>query len=418
MTTQMAVSIPTIVYLTEADPFDQTQGASIKTLSTLKQLCGQYRVHVLFVRRSAKQTQATSKTIIKNLSIDSVYVPNIDTPIKHRLPWLLRNYLFGKPHHFTAYTSRDFAKHLSTCITNLQPKYFWADHVRLAQYWDNHQTIPLIIESHNIEWQLLYDCYRFSPKIGRWHFMIWLIEALLTKMQEIKYFKQAHTILAISNEDAHEIHRLSPNTTTLLYPPLLSAPQTIAHIQKRNMQTLSLFFVGNLDWYPNADALKFFITQIWYRLPHSQLSVELHVVGKDSSIYNFTELIGKQTVQKIFLHHAQPCLDSFYNQADIVILPFRIAGGVRMKALEAIQYHKPIITTPAGIKGLPIKELGCEPAWITANNPQAFALAIVKLKSTNQRQMLMGKTQYYQQAYQKWANDKARAIPYFNPINE
>ena len=417
MTTKMATPIPTIVYLTEADPFDQTQGASIKSLVTIKALCQHYRVHVLFVRRTLQPASTRLPNGLKNLSTESVYIPDIDKPIKKRLLWLLINYLHLEPHHFAAYASATFSNRLAAIIATLNPTYIWADHLRMARYWNKQLEIPLILESHNIEWRLLYDCYQMAPKLGHWHHLVWLAEALFTKAKETWYLQQSKTVLAISTDDAREMQRLVPNKPVLIYPPLLSlqAPKNTDGIDTK---TTSLLFVGNLDWYPNADALKYFITQIWPLISHTKFSVELHVVGQPSSIFNFTDLISQQSVKTIFLHHKQPNLEPFYQHADMVILPFRIAGGVRIKALEAIQHHKPIVTTVAGCKGLPTTELSCQLPWVTADTPNQFAQAIERLATTQHRSAAIKQTQRYAKAYCDWATSKIQAISYFNLPNE
>lgn len=410
MTTQMATPIQTIVYLTEADPFDQTQGASIKSLTTLKLLSQRFRVHVLFARRTPQPPKPISKKVLQNVSYESIYVPNIDTPIKKRIFWLIQNYLRLNPHHFAAYSSRRFSSRLTKCIDQFKPTYIWIDHVRMAQYWRQQLATPFILETHNLEWRLLYDCYRLAPKFGHWHFLIWLIEACLTKIKEARYFQQAKAVLAISPEDATEIKRLSPAARVLVFPPPLQLLKTSKETKVINQNALSLLFVGNLNWYPNADALKYFITQVWPCIPHQQLPVELHVVGQTSTIYNFTELIHQQPIQTIFLHHKQPNLEPFYQQADVVILPFQIAGGVRMKALEAIQHYKPIITTQAGTKGLPTSELTCQTPWLTANAPHEFAQAIGQMSSTQHRQTLIHQTKLYAQSYREWTESKQKQL--------
>ena len=47
-----------------------------------------------------------------------------------------------------------------------------------------------------------------------------------------------------------------------------------------------------------------------------------------------------------------PKLEPFLNQNQIAILPFRMGGGVRFKALTAIWAGQAIVTTRLGIQGL------------------------------------------------------------------
>lgn len=423
MTTLMA-SIPTIVYLTEADPFDQSQGASIKSIATIKKLCQHNRVHVLYVRRTpAAVSHHSSTKKINNLTIESVYIPDIDTPIKKRLFWLLCNYLLLKPHHFAAYASQRYAQSVLQAVQKHRPIFIWADHIRMAQYWDSHQAIPLIIETHNIEWKLLYDCFVIAPKLGKWHFLIWFIEAMLTKRKERYYFSKASKILAISPSDAKSILKLNHHSKIALCPPLLSEADlsnALAQYQEKTAaptNRISLLFIGNLNWFPNADALNYFLVSIWPMLVQTLPNVELHVVGQPSSIYDFQTLIAQQKLQTVFLHGKQPHLQQFYRQADVVILPFRVGGGIRIKALEALQQQKTIVTTSVGVSGLPTTELATSIPWLLADDPASFVKQIKSLKNKHRFQQNKASEHYYK-AYCKWAVTQSDAALMFTQQDE
>lgn len=405
MTTLMVRSMPSIVYLTEDNPFDQSQGASIVSLAMIQAVAKHYQVHILYASRSPTTTQLSQP--LSNVFCQPVYIADIDTPIKKRLGWLLTHYLHGKPHHFAAYQSVAFSNKVQELIERIHPVLLWADHVRLAQYWSEHSSLPLIITTHNIEWRLLYDCFTVAPKLGKWHFLVWWMEARLTKSLEQYFYQRAALVITLSHHDQISIHAFAPTTHTVVWPPALpphspqsnSLPAQHHHSNQQITSVISLLFVGNLNWFPNADALYYFLTKIWPLLTNSPVRYHLSVVGQPSTIYNFPQIANHFQSGSITFHGKVANLDKFYSDADVVILPFQVGGGIRIKMIEAIQYHKPIVTTSVGASGLPLFSTQ-KKSWIVADCPSDFAAAIALASQPLHRQELTRQTQLYAQKYQ------------------
>ena len=61
----------------------------------------------------------------------------------------------------------------------------------------------------------------------------------------------------------------------------------------------------------------------------------------------------------------------------IMIVPLKIGSGIRMKILEAAQLEVPVVATPVGAEGLPVKD--DEHAFIT-DDAETFVDDIFKLQ--------------------------------------
>jgi len=69
---------------------------------------------------------------------------------------------------------------------------------------------------------------------------------------------------------------------------------------------------------------------------------------------------------------AQP----YIQNAAVYVIPMRVGGGTRFKALEAMACARPIVSTTLGVEGIPVRD-GQE--LLLADSPQAFADAVVRL---------------------------------------
>jgi glycosyltransferase involved in cell wall biosynthesis len=63
-------------------------------------------------------------------------------------------------------------------------------------------------------------------------------------------------------------------------------------------------------------------------------------------------------------------------KGEVFIIPLRIGGGMRGKALEAMAMRRPIVTTTLGCEGI---NLNHEESALFADTPEAFAESVLRM---------------------------------------
>jgi glycosyltransferase involved in cell wall biosynthesis len=118
----------------------------------------------------------------------------------------------------------------------------------------------------------------------------------------------------------------------------------------KGSRPFTFVFIGNFLYYPNLDGLTFFCQRI---LPIIRNRVStaftVKVVGRGIP-WKLTEQLS--VMKEVDIAGPLRDTESCYREADAAIVPIRAGGGTRIKALEAIAYRLPVISTTKGMEGL------------------------------------------------------------------
>jgi glycosyltransferase involved in cell wall biosynthesis len=133
----------------------------------------------------------------------------------------------------------------------------------------------------------------------------------------------------------------------------------------------TLLFFGAIDYYPNTDAVLFFLRDVLPRLTARYPQLRLCVVGRKPP-----ESIVAQRGANVEVTGVVEDVRPWIDRADVVIVPLRIGGGTRLKILEAMGMGKAIVSTTLGAEGLdvvPDRDL------LVANDAESFVDQVGRL---------------------------------------
>lgn len=381
-----------ILYITQNFPYPPYSGGKIKTLNTIQTLAKAFNVFVLCLSDKRLLPKDLIALELPTITVKAVYDPGINSPIKGSLGKLFKHYSRGIPYLVYQYSNEQFRSLVEQKVASIQPAVIHIDHINMAQYLPKKKGQAWILEEHNIEYQRYLTQFYYTDKARRK--ALFLAEMVLTFLFEVRQVKKFDHVFAISAQDTKVLKNTlgaSAVTTQSLHYPSRG---------KKSVGKRKVLFIGGLNWPPNEDAVVWFCKKVFPLVKKEIPDVEFHVVG------DFNTFIDSSLkhVPEVFFHGFQPNISPYLEEAVLFTLPFRVGGGVRIKALTALAHGVPIISTSLGIKGLDVRP---DQEFLLANNASEFAEKMVSLlKSVStQRRLANNGFDYLKRYHGKKQND-------------
>lgn len=189
---------------------------------------------------------------------------------------------------------------------------------------------------------------------------------------ELEIIDKADLSYYPSQTEIRELHRIDPHIeakaiTAYVYD---DCPRDIDRdFSKRE----GVLFVGGFAHPPNADAVEYFVKEIW-PLFRKEIETDFYIVGSkaDERIRSLHDP-ANGILFKGFVSDEE--LDSLYRRVRLVAVPLRYGAGVKGKIIEALYYGSVVVTTPTGAEGIP----GAEEVMRIASTGEGFAKEMAAL---------------------------------------
>jgi glycosyltransferase involved in cell wall biosynthesis len=291
----------------------------------------------------------------------------------------LRTFLSSSAYGTRRFVSAAMKSRIDTCLREENPEALICDTVFAAVNLPA-TDLPLIINNPDVEHMILERYVEFERNpIKRLY--AWL-EARRVKEWETKICRRARVCMACSENDCQILAGLAPETHVTLVPNVVD---TNSYEPSYETTSRSVLFQGGMDWFPNRDAVKFFVTQIFPLLRRDIPDAEFIAAGRNPApdmLAEFSQVPGVKFTGTV------PDMRPYLEQAVVCAVPLRIGSGTRLKILEAAAAGKAIVSTRLGAEGLNFKE-GTE--IILAEEPGAFAEALKSLMLDPSRRTCLGR---------------------------
>lgn len=139
-----------------------------------------------------------------------------------------------------------------------------------------------------------------------------------------------------------------------------------------NLGSQHIVFTGTMNYWPNVDAVNFFVDSVFPIVRQHRPAVEFHIVGANPShtVSQLSQTAGVQVTGRV------PDVRPFLAHADVAVAPLRIARGIQNKVLEAMSMGRPIVLTSdalEGIHAMPGRDL------LVADAPEQMAKSVIEV---------------------------------------
>ena len=294
---------------------------------------------------------------------------NVDNKI--RPLQVVTNFLVSRlPEHIQRFASPEFAEKLTGLLQSFQPDAVQLESLFLTQYLPvihARSTAVTILRLHNVEHEIWQRLAAESSALKS----IYLNNlAARMKRYEQTIWQQYDLLLPITETDAITVRRHT--TKPLLTAPFGISVDSFKPVIPKEFKTG--YHIGGMDWRPNIAAIQWFISEVWPAVHLAAPEFTFHFAGR-----SMPEFLKQDLPQQIYCEGEVADAEAFIRDKDMLIVPLRSGGGIRVKILEGMAAGKLVISTAVGMQGIEA-ENGIH--YLQADTPEAFAAA-VKTATTN-----------------------------------
>jgi polysaccharide biosynthesis protein PslH len=356
-----------ILFLTAHLPFPPFSGGRRREFELISRLGKDFEIHLC----SITKTWETDIMYISNLLYSCASVNLFKAVFNDNKQYVIY------PNQIKRHTSEQASSYISFLLKN---KPFDVVHVEgyyLMQHLPIKPEIPVLLVEHNIE--CLLNLQRFKLATIQQDKSYYWQEYVYTLKWERTFWKRATKCVTLTTEDESNMRQLEPHIDIRTIPNGIDHRKMIYEAASSNIcknsivsaKCPSILFVGNFLYEPNIDAALYFSQLIFPLILKDVPNAKLHLVGNAPPPEVSSLTLNKQIKVSGYVDS----LTNFYKDADVVVCPLRIGGGVKVKVLEALNAGKAIVSTSIGAQGL---NLSTYPSLTVADEVADFAEKVVR----------------------------------------
>lgn len=359
-----------LIYLTPFFPYPPHAGFTVRAWQTLRVLSAEHEVHVI-----SQEEPNTPEALDRVESrVSSVTIVPRSRPSQGRSRWdsFFRDAARYPPGTFANYAGPEAVR----AITSLarEPVDWLICETQLSgQVAFSPALAPLrkVLIVHDI-----YSDY-LAGKIRTTHAgpykAKYILDRWKTGRHEAATMRCFELNVAVSELEASRVRSLAPDVPVITIPNGVDTRYYSPGGTAPAPHSPRLLFVGNLSYEPNADAIRYFLSDIWPLIRAECPDAGFTAAGNYPPDW-LLAMAGPGG--GISVPGPLDDLRPLYREAAVVVAPVRYGAGTKLKVIEALAMERPVVTTTAGIQGLPARP---GEHLLVADSPEAFAANVLRV---------------------------------------
>ena len=360
-----------VLWLSHFVPWPPRGGALQRSYNLLRCAATAHDVRVVALNQGAwlapTEIADASAALSEFCSSVTVFPIPSQTSRSHWVAMVAAGLLRTTPYDVNWLRSRRMFAHVQKIARLRDIDLIHVDTLGLMPYADLFPGTPRVLNHHNVESQMMERRAELETTWLRRTYLAF--EARRLARFERRACPTVEANLVVSELDGERLRLAVGDVpiavvengvdTSFFSPGGSSAPKTI-------------LFVGGMEWYPNREAVRVLVDEIWPRLTASDPDWRLTVVGRHPSPELLAAARDPRVTVAGFVEDVRPYLAS----AQICVYPIRDGGGTRLKVLDAFAMGKPLVATRLTVEGIEAVD-GVH--YVSAETAEEFVNAIRRL---------------------------------------
>lgn len=296
---------------------------------------------------------------------------DIDTGVKP-LP-ALQNLLLGGSYHIERFISKNFRKQLNDLLTQEQFDLIQCEGLYFGPYLEQIRSLtkaPVTMRAHNVEAEIWQRVAEETPGFLRKNYL--KVQAGRMFRYEQKQFNRYDAIIPITERDASQIKSLGASKPVFTSPAGIDLERYDNYLNK-DIQPLSVGFIGSLDWLPNVEGLRWLVHEVWPKVSRQLPAARLYIAGRNMPLT--LKLWNSDTIK--VLGEVDNSLE-FMSNKQLLVVPLFSGSGMRIKIIEGMALGKAQLSTSIGAEGI---NYTAGKNLFVADNEAAFTKKMIQLLS-------------------------------------
>lgn len=203
--------------------------------------------------------------------------------------------------------------------------------------------LPVGLVFHNLTDRLLTQQAETENGLLAWRARR---DARLARRETDRLAPRLSTAFACSQPDADEVQRRWGVECAVV--PNGADVDRLGTLPEREEIPGRILFTGTMSYPPNAQAARWFASEVLPLIRSRRPDAELTIVGRDPSadVLSLTTLAGVAVTGRV------PDLGPWLAEAQVVVAPLLSGGGTKLKVVEAMAAGRPVVATSVGAEGI------------------------------------------------------------------
>jgi glycosyltransferase involved in cell wall biosynthesis len=359
-----------ILVLTYLFPYPPDGGSKLRAYNTIRQLARDNEVTLVCTEH--REVEANHLRHMESICNNILLARKTSLPLTHKVFRYARAVFSSIP--LVMISSRDREKIALISRTLKEGKYdvIIAGHLMSGHLLYQCPDLPgskcvRAIVNENVEYDLYKTMNSRRPSLLRPYY---LLQSMILRRYERKVNEAFDLSVMMSEEDKRMFMALSPKLNACVLPN--GVDQSYFSLRKSLPSNHDFYYAGSLNYYPNIDAIRFFMEEIFNLVKRKVDDCRFFIVGGNPP----PEVIRYHDGTNVIVTGYLDDIRELVYKCRASVVPLRMGSGTRLKIVEAMSMGVPVVSTRKGAEGLEL----CDGREIfLADEAFSFADCLVRL---------------------------------------
>lgn len=366
-----------LLWLSHLLPYPPQGGVLQRSFHLIRQAALRHEVHLVGLHQRAQQ--ATPELVAEAVAALAGFCARVRSfPISSdRSHWrwaamVAHTFVRTSPYDVNWLENTELTSYLRELAATETFDLIHVDTVGMMPYADLFRGVPVVLNHHNIESQMMRRRAEREP--AHWKRIYFQRDARKLEALERTVCDQVAQNVVVSELDAARLRELVPQARTSVVDNGVDTSYFMPGATFPLGREGGMIFAGGMNWYPNREAVLFLAREIWPALIEQRADRMITILGRNPP----DELLAAARDSRVSVPGFVPDVRPYFEAASIYICPIRDGGGTRLKVLDALAMAKPLVATGLAVEGLGLQE---EVHYLRAELPKDYVRQIDRLES-------------------------------------